>query len=79
MQSYDFKSWKHSTKEGSKLDNTWNATKHGYPRHSTRRSAQGLSKLEILSWHHEGLSSLLTRQKARSHQSGMEWLKDRPH
>ncbi|XP_068304227.1 uncharacterized protein [Pyrus communis] len=49
IQNYDFKSWKHSMKEGLKLNNTWNANKHGYPRHSTRRSAQGLSKLEILS------------------------------
>ncbi|KAM2039972.1 hypothetical protein ACFX1T_013367 [Malus domestica] len=32
MQSCAFKSWKHSTKEGSKLNNTWNATKHGCPR-----------------------------------------------
>ena len=49
MQSYDFKSRKHSTKDGSNLNNIWNATKHGYPRHSARRSAQGLSKLKILS------------------------------
>ena len=59
-------------KGGSKLNSTWNATKHGYPRHSARRSAQGLSKLEILSWHYESLSSQLIRQKESSHQSGMD-------
>ncbi|KAM2676654.1 hypothetical protein EV1_003301 [Malus domestica] len=64
-----------------------------YPKSSTRRSTQGLFKLEILSRHNESLSSQLTKQKASSHQSGItnglhqrrllnhdgRWLEDRPH